>query len=151
MCSNYTTSHDGSRRLTRSEMMARVRSRGTQPEAAVEAVLRDAGYRFQTQVAKLPGTPDFVLTRYKLAIFVNGCFWHKHSCRRGQSTPVSNAKFWQIKRSANVLRDQRTTRKLRRAGWSVMTIWECQIKDPSKLKSRLARLIAARTRPARHD
>lgn len=132
-------------RKQRSALMAKIRRTGTRPEVAVADLLRRERYRFTQNDPTLPGKPDFVLPRHRLILFVHGCFWHKHSCHRGQSTPAANAEFWQLKRAKNVLRDQRTVRKLRRAGWSVITIWECQTKNLSALEARLLKLLRTRT------
>lgn len=137
-------SQDQLTREQRSALMAKIRGSGTRPEAAVAGLLRREKLRFTQHDAAIPGKPDFVLKRYRLVILVNGCFWHMHSCRRGQSAPASNAEFWRLKRTGNVLRDRRTSRKLRRIGWSVITIWECQTKDLEKLKRRLQKHLSNR-------
>src|SRR5258706_480530 len=118
--------------LTRSEMMARVRSKGTRPEVAVLSIIRAARFQVSQHVRSLPGTPDFLLPRRRLAIFVHGCFWHAHSCRRGRSMPAVRRAFWQAKKAANRARDRRSTAALRRLGYRVLVLWECQLKDEAK-------------------
>lgn len=117
----------------RSDVMRKVRSKGTRPEAIVAAVLRSLRYRFTEHDASLPGTPDVVLTRHKLAIFVHGCFWHAHSCRRGQSMPATRRAFWRQKKDTNVARDRRATTALRRLGYRVLVVWECKLTNPPRL------------------
>lgn len=92
------------------------------------------GFRYRLHRRDLPGTPDLVFCARKKIIFVNGCFWHMHSCSRGRLTPATNAKFWSQKRINNVRRDRMNTLKLRRAGWRVLTIWECWTKDEQRVR-----------------
>lgn len=132
---------------TRSGLMARVRSHGTSPERAVRSIVHGLGFRYRLNLRSLPGTPDLVLTRCRTAIFVHGCFWHRHRCARGESLPKTRRRFWESKFDANVQRDGRAIRKLRLMGWSVIVVWECQTKNPSALTRRLARLLGNRSRP----
>jgi len=111
---------------TRSWIMARVRSKGTQPELAVSKALKASGLRFQTSAKGIAGNPDFAFRKLKLAIFVNGCFWHWHGCRRCRM-PSSNREYWRAKISRNMERDKRYRRELHRLGWRYVTIWECDI------------------------
>jgi DNA mismatch endonuclease (patch repair protein) len=111
---------------TRSWIMSRVLGRGTKPEVAVRAALRSCGCRFSTRGQKLPGNPDFVLPELRLAIFVNGCFWHWHGCPRSRM-PASNRDYWERKIARNVQRDRRSKRRLTAAGWRYWTVWECSI------------------------
>jgi DNA mismatch endonuclease (patch repair protein) len=121
----------------RSKMMSRIRSRDTKPEIRVRQFLHRAGFRFRLQVRLDGGRPDIVLTRYRTALFVHGCFWHLHKhCADGR-LPKSNTKFWTDKLIGNVKRDERTRRTLRRHGWRVFTIWECQTESATEL-TRLA-------------
>jgi len=121
----------------RSEMMARVRDRDTTPELRVRSIVHRLGYRFRLHRRDLPGTPDLVFPRLRRIVFVHGCFWHMHTCPRGRSTPTSNAAFWRVKRTGNVARDRLARAQLRRAGWRVLTLWECQLKDESMVVRRL--------------
>jgi DNA mismatch endonuclease (patch repair protein) len=126
----------------RSEVMARVRSRDTRPELAVRRVLSVGGYRYRLHRADLPGRPDIVIPRLRLAIFVHGCFWHHHRGCRKATFPRTNAAFWAEKITANALRDRRSRRKLSAMDWRVLVIWECQTRDVERLSRRLRSLAA---------
>jgi DNA mismatch endonuclease (patch repair protein) len=107
--------------------MAAVRQRNSAPELALRRELRQRGINFRLHVRGLSGTPDVVLPRFRVAVFVHGCFWHRHrGCARA-STPKSNAAFWSTKFANNIRRDARCARKLRSEGWIVCTVWECKI------------------------
>ena len=108
----------------RSRLMSRVKGRDTKPELAVRSALHRAGFRFRLHRRDLPGRPDVVLPRFKTVIFVHGCFWHGHDCKRGK-LPSSNKSFWTTKISGNVRRDKANSDALRDLGWSTITIWEC--------------------------
>ncbi|MCC5786732.1 MAG: DNA mismatch endonuclease Vsr [Phycisphaerales bacterium] len=112
----------------RSRCMSKVRSKNTAPERLVAAELRARGIRCRRHAKNLPGAPDFVVTRAKIAIFVHGCWWHAHNCPRGSRTPKTNRRYWSQKIARNVTRDRRAARELRAQGWSVWTIWECRLK-----------------------
>ena len=112
----------------RSEVMSRVRSSDTKPERAVRSALHRLGYRFRLHRRDLPGKPDIVLPRLKTVIFVHGCFWHQHGCKKSK-LPQQNAAFWQRKLLSNVARDGAVTRQLAESGWKVVVIWECQFKQ----------------------
>ena len=126
----------------RSRNMAAVRSRNTKPELRVRSVLHAMGFRYRLHRSDLPGKPDLVLPRYNTVVFVHGCFWHCHTCRYGRPKPATNAQFWEDKRRGNVLRDKRNRQALRRAGWSILTVWECETRDPEKLRERLTKWAA---------
>lgn len=123
-------------------MMAAVRSGDTRPEMVVRRLVHRLGYRFRLHRRDLPGTPDIVLPRLRKVINVHGCFWHRHGCRHGRVAPVRNAGYWEAKRLRNAARDRRTLRQLRRAGWKVLMVWECQLRDPGKLAARVGRFLA---------
>ena len=123
----------------RSRVMRAVKSAGTTPELIVRRLVHGLGYRFRLHSRDLPGSPDLVLPRHKKAIFVHGCFWHRHRCPAGQSTPASRVDYWQAKFARNTARDAAAVRKLRRLGWSVLVVWECQTRA-SRLESLEARL-----------
>jgi len=95
------------------------------------------GYRFRVRNQKMPGNPDIVLAKYRAAILVHGCFWHRHLGCKFAYTPKSRVDFWQRKFRGNVSRDRRTEAQLREAGWRVIVIWECEIADPPRLRERL--------------
>jgi DNA mismatch endonuclease (patch repair protein) len=99
------------------------------------------GYRFRLHVTKLPGHPDVVLPRHRTVVVVHGCFWHRHTQCKFAYTPKSNLEFWKTKFSDNVARDRWTTAALKRLGWRVITVWECELGSPDKLRSRLTRLL----------
>ena len=111
----------------RSMNMSHIRSKNTRPEELVRKYLFSKGFRYRKHVRELPGCPDIVLPKYKTAIFVNGCFWHKHDCPRFV-WPSSNQEYWIPKISRNVQRDQEHYQDLRERGWNVLIVWECQIK-----------------------
>ncbi|MCH8880311.1 MAG: DNA mismatch endonuclease Vsr [Planctomycetes bacterium] len=121
--------------------MSRIRSRGSRPEMLVRRVVHSLGFRFRLHRRDLPGTPDLVLPRHNKIIFVHGCFWHMHRCRYGRVTPATRAEFWETKRRGNVARDRRQIRKLRRLGWRVLVVWECQTRDLEKLRAKLTRFL----------
>ena len=125
----------------RSEMMSRIRGRDTKPELQVRSILHRMGYRFTLDNRDMPGSPDIVLPRYDVAIFVHGCFWHRHEGCRYATTPKTRRSFWNAKFQANIARDRRGTAALRRDGWRVWTVWECQLRAPEKVASRLQRML----------
>lgn len=112
--------------------MAQVRGKHTKPELLVRRVLFAAGFRYRLHSRKLPGNPDIVLPRYRTAVFVHGCFWHGHGCRRSRR-PASNREFWDKKLDGNIARDRLAQDALREAGWNVEVIWECSMKDDISL------------------
>ena len=125
----------------RSEMMARVRGRDTVPELAVRRIAHRMGLRFRLHRKNLPGRPDLVFPKHRLAVFVHGCFWHRHEGCRYASTPKSRAAFWTEKFAANVKRDARQEAALRTLGWQILVIWQCETKDEAAVERRLAELI----------
>jgi DNA mismatch endonuclease, patch repair protein len=116
----------------RSELMSKIRGKNTYPELAVRKFVWKLGYRYRLHCRKLPGTPDLVFRSLKKALFVNGCFWHGHSCRR-KRFPKTRIKFWQTKIMRNRQRDQMNLAKLSNMGWECLTIWECEVKKLDKL------------------
>jgi DNA mismatch endonuclease (patch repair protein) len=127
----------------RSDVMRRVRSSGTALEKRVLELARAAGARLRTNSKDLPGAPDVVAPAAKVAVFAHGCFWHQHSCSRGSRRPASNAEYWTRKLERNVRRDRRVARELRALGWTVVTVWECQLKTPERVQRRLVRYLSA--------
>ena len=125
----------------RSYNMSRIRGKDTKPEIVVRKLVHSLGYRYRLHVRKLPGCPDIVLVRHRKVIFVHGCFWHMHRCKYGRVIPKTNKKFWKTKRQGNVTRDKRNLRKLRREGWKVLVIWECQIRNTEKLINKLEKFL----------
>ena len=106
--------------------MRAVRSKDTAPELLVRKLAHALGYRFRLHRRDLPGTPDLAFPGRRKAIFVHGCFWHRHDCPRGRSTPATRTDYWNGKFARNVARDRRDRRRLRADGWGVMVVWECQ-------------------------
>lgn len=130
----------------RSSLMARIRGKDTAPERTVRSLLHRMGYRFRLHRRDLPGSPDIVLPGRRVVVFVHGCFWHRHPGCRFATTPKSRARFWRLKFERNVERDAEAAAALRRTGWKVVTVWECDIgrraDDPSgALARRLRRVI----------
>jgi DNA mismatch endonuclease, patch repair protein len=126
----------------RSWLMSRVRGSNTLPEKLVERFLRRHGIRFRRHDRRLPGTPDIVVPRSQVAIFVNGCFWHGHRrCRRSR-LPLTRRKFWADKIEANRKRDERVRRALRRRGWTVVTVWGCRLGRAADLSTTLHAALA---------
>ena len=121
----------------RSAVMRAVKSRDTAPERAVRAVLRTIAPGYRLHRADLPGKPDIAYGRRKLAIFVNGCFWHGHGCARGARTPKANADYWRAKIARTKARDARTLAALAAMGWRALVVYECELKDAAGLKGRL--------------
>ncbi|WP_167043527.1 very short patch repair endonuclease [Salinibacterium sp. ZJ454] len=117
--------------------MSRIRSKNTKPELLLRSLLHAQGYRYRLHVRNLPGTPDLVFAGRRKAIFVNGCFWHLHSCRLGQVRPRTNESFWETKRQSTVKRDVRQTSRLEEEGWRVLTVWECELKNPAAVLARV--------------
>lgn len=113
---------------TRSYNMRCVKSKNTKPEIWVRKYLFACGFRYRINVKRLPGTPDIVLPKYKTAIFVNGCFWHGHKNCRYFVIPKTRTEWWLDKINRNIERDQANFRALKKLGWRVVTIWECQLK-----------------------
>lgn len=121
----------------RSYLMSRVGPKDTKPEMVVRRALHALGYRFRLHRKDLAGRPDIVLPRYRTAIFVHGCFWHRHPGCRKASTPKTRVEFWQDKFTANIARDERNVAALEADGWSVLTVWECETKAMDSLSERL--------------
>jgi DNA mismatch endonuclease, patch repair protein len=127
-------------RRKRSEIMSNIRSVDTKPEIIVRRQLHSLGYRFRLHYKDLPGCPDIVLPKYHAVIFVHGCFWHHHmSCAKSR-LPKSNVQFWTDKISTNVQRDKRNMSKLKRLGWHVLVVWECETTN-KKLDMKLIRFL----------
>ena len=114
----------------RSATMAKVHSKNTKPEILVRSLLFRRGYRFRICQPCLPGKPDIVLKKYKSAIFVHGCFWHGHDCRN--TRPSDNADYWVKKRERNMKHDKEITELFERRGWTVIRIWECELKKKNR-------------------
>jgi DNA mismatch endonuclease, patch repair protein len=125
------------RRQKRSAIMRAVKGRDTKPELAVRKLLRPIASGYRLHRKDIPGCPDIVFVGRKLAVFVHGCFWHGHRCRRGARIPKSNKRYWVQKISRNQTRDRKIRNALRKSGWRVLVIWECQLKEPQALSASL--------------
>lgn len=121
----------------RSDVMSRIKGRNTKPERVVRSLLHRMGYRFRLHRTDLPGKPDIVLPKYKSVIFVHGCFWHRHKDCKFAYTPKSRTDFWIKKLESNANRDQKIIGELTALGWKVITVWECDLRVPGQLSSRL--------------
>lgn len=126
---------------SRSRIMQKVGTKNTGPEVAVRSLLHRMGYRFRLHRKDLPGTPDIVLPRLRVAIFVHGCFWHAHGCPKGR-LPKSRHEYWVPKLAANRARDERHMQALLAAGWRVEIVWQCELKDAAALAGRLDSVLA---------
>ena len=122
----------------RSAMMARIRGRDTAPELAVRRIAHRMGLRFRLHRKDLPGRPDLVFPKHRLAVFVHGCFWHRHEGCRHATTPKSRVVFWTEKLAMNVARDARQEAALKELGWRVLVIWECETRNEAAVERRLA-------------
>lgn len=130
----------------RSQLMAQVRRKGTAPEKVVRAILARQGHKVRRNAPGLPGSPDLLDVANKRAVFVHGCFWHRHKACSATTSPKQNSEFWEDKFERNMFRDRRNVRQLQRLGYRVLTVWECQTKSATKrarLEQRLARFFGA--------
>ena len=109
----------------------------TKPEMIVRRLVHGMGYRYRLHRRDLPGTPDLVFPRRRKVIFVHGCFWHQHTCRLGQRQPKSNRHYWLPKLARNVERDKEARAKLTAMGWSILVLWECEVRDTNRLMQRI--------------
>ena len=124
----------------RSHCMSRIRGKNTKPEILVRKGLHARGFRFRLHNKKLPGSPDIVLPKYGVAIMVNGCFWHGHKGCRYATKPKTNIEFWETKIARNRHRDEVTTAHLEALDWTVITVWECELRGKLESNTRLDKL-----------
>ena len=127
----------------RSENMRRIKSKGMKPEMVVRRLVHGLGYRYRLHRKDLLGKPDLVFGPRRAVVFVHGCFWHRHDCRDGR-VPSSNREYWEPKLARNVERDRKTRHELEAAGWRVLVVWECEIKDEATLADRLVAFLGER-------
>lgn len=116
-------------RITRSRMMAGIKGTNTKPEVALRRALHRLGFRYRVHVRELPGKPDIVLPRYRAAIQIHGCFWHRHESCTYATNPASNQTFWKEKFRETIARDLRKKKALEQAGWRIAIVWECALKE----------------------
>jgi DNA mismatch endonuclease, patch repair protein len=121
----------------RSAVMRRVKSKNTAPELALRRLVHARGGRFRLHRTDLPGKPDLVLPRRRIAVFLHGCFWHGHDCPRGGRVPQANREYWLGKVARNRARDAEHLRQLTDQGWRAEVVWECELKDPAALQARV--------------
>ena len=126
--------------------MARIRGQNTQPEVAVRRLLHARGYRFRLHRRDLPGTPDICFPGRKKAIFVHGCFWHRHQGCSRTTTPKTRTSFWEDKFRQNVVRDRVNITALAELGWGVMVVWECEARNLEMLARRLVGFLDGKPR-----
>lgn len=124
-------------RHERSRIMAGIKGKNTRPEIIVRSLLHRMGYRFRLHRTDLPGKPDIVLPRHRKIIFVHGCFWHGHKGCPKSKRPQTNRKFWNRKLDGNIRRDAETLSDLRKLGWNVLIVWECEVKDVELMEEKL--------------
>ena len=129
--------------MNRSEVMRRVKGRDTGPERRVRALLREMGHTgYRLDRKDLPGRPDIAFIGLRKAIFVHGCFWHGHDCKRGAREPKANAAYWRAKIARNVERDATAQSALNDMDWRVLVLWECELKDMAAIRRRLQAFLA---------
>jgi DNA mismatch endonuclease (patch repair protein) len=125
----------------RSALMARVKNRNTTPELQVRRLLHRMGYRFRLHRKDLPGHPDITLPRYKMVIFVHGCFWHGHEGCPRAARPATRVEFWNAKIDKNIARDIQVQQELKARGWHVHIVWQCRLRNLAALETELATLL----------
>ena len=127
----------------RSERMRRVKCRDTKPELRLRRLVWGLGYRYRKHRRDVPGNPDLAFITRKRAIFLHGCFWHRHDCPSGRRAPKSRVRFWNNKFRRNVERDAVVAGLLRRAGWIALVVWECELRNPPNVQKKLKRFLDA--------
>jgi len=130
-------------RLTKKERswnMSRIRSNNTAPEKVVRKIMTELCLRYRLHAKQLPGRPD-IITKNKTAVFVNGCFWHQHKGCKRKTMPKDNRSYWKIKLERNVAKQKADIRTLRKNGWKVIIIWECETKNKNNLEKKLQKIL----------
>lgn len=125
----------------RSKTMRAVKSRDTGPEMVVRRLTHRMGYRYRLHRADLPGKPDLAFSSRRAVIFVHGCFWHGHQCKRGARTPKTNTDYWTAKIARNIERDKDHRTRLKRLKWRSLILWECELKDEDGLRAKIRRFL----------
>ena len=122
--------------------MTQVKGKNTSPELKLRHLLLNMGYRgYRIHYDKLPGKPDVVFTKHRKVIFVHGCFWHGHNCKAGKNIPRTNKDYWEPKLQRNVERDKKHLREIKKEGWKVLIVWECQLKNPESMRKKLKKFM----------
>jgi len=121
--------------------MRAVKSKNTAPELLVRKLIYSLGYRYRLHNTSLAGKPDIIFTPTKKAIFIHGCFWHGHHCKRGDRTPATNTEYWLQKIGGNKIRDKYAIEKLEQEGWRVLVLWECELKNAELLKNHIVKFL----------
>jgi DNA mismatch endonuclease (patch repair protein) len=134
----------------RSAHMAKIRSADTKPEMRLRRALHAAGYRFRLHDRRLPGRPDLVFASRRKVVFVNGCFWHGHTCKVGSRLPKTNTAFWEEKRRRNQERDFFQRSRLQELGWAYFDVWECEIMENNLIVERV-KIFLTEEKPIRDD
>lgn len=134
---------------TRSRMMSNIKGKNTRPETDLRKALHALGFRYKLHDKKLPGRPDIVMPKWKTAVFVHGCFWHRHDGCRYASQPKTRPDFWDAKFALNVARDRRNLKALEEAGWRSIVVWECEIKQigADTIASRILQFLSSPSKP----
>ena len=122
----------------RSYCMSRIRSKDTSPEIIVRRLSHRMGYRFRLHRSDRPGRPDLTFPKLKKVIFVHGCFWHSHNCRRGTVKPKTNATYWKAKRERTLNRDKKNLKNIESLGWQSLVIWECEVNELLHLEEKIS-------------
>jgi DNA mismatch endonuclease, patch repair protein len=122
----------------RSHCMSQNKGKDTSIEICVRRLVYSLGYRYRLHRRDLPGCPDMIFPSRKELIFINGCYWHRHSCKKGRSMPATRKNFWTSKFDRTIERDKKNLRKLRKEGWKLLVVWECQIRNIERLKNRIS-------------
>jgi DNA mismatch endonuclease, patch repair protein len=133
----------------RSRNMASIRGKNTTPELVVRRLLHELGYRYRIHYSRLSGSPDVAFPGQKKAIFVHGCYWHRHPGCKYATTPKSRPEFWQRKFDGNILRDQKSLQRLAELGWTSLVIWECETRDMGELEKKLLMFVGPVRRSTR--
>lgn len=127
---------------TRSRMMAGIRGKDTKPELALRRALHARGFRYRLHSNGVPGRPDLIFPKFRAAVFVHGCFWHRHEGCCYTTIPATRPEFWQAKFETNIARDSAVRTTLLESGWRVATVWECALRKPDKVSATTDRLAA---------
>lgn len=126
----------------RSLCMSKIRSKDTQPEKTVRKILTQMEWRYRLHAGKLPGKPDIIISKIKTIIFINGCFWHQHKGCKRKSMPKTNINYWKRKLQRNIEKQKKDITALKKMGWRVSIIWECQTKDKERLANKLQKILS---------